>query len=197
MQPWRPFQLPLLPFPGPCALTPAVLALHILWTHDTCSSLLTCALVPLPGAFLTTSPNCDIFSVQMSSSPRAFGLLNPHYPTQSALSSCSLLYSLSRTFYCFVGFFTLFLPSSLQGGALALLFGASPKAQETGVETTADGVSEVGTLPYSRDSAPLALNGLHHFYVSLAPQPITLLIHSNTQILSSGKFTKYTFSRTI
>ena len=131
MQPWRPFQLPLLPFPGTCSLTPAVLALHLLWTHDTCSSLMTCALVPLPGAFLTTSPNCDIFSVQVSSSPRAFWLLNPHYPTQSALSSCSLLYPLSRTFYCFVGFFTLFLPSSLQGGTLALLFGASPKAQET------------------------------------------------------------------
>ena len=67
----------------------------------------------------------------------------------------------------------------------------------SGVETMADGVSEVGTLPYSRDSEPLALNELHHFHVPLASQPITLLIHSNTQILSSGKFTKYTFLRTI
>ena len=77
-----------------------------------------------------------------------------------------------------------------------LVLGQRPR-KLSGRETMADGVSEVGTLPYSRDSAPLALSGLHHSYVPLASQPITLLIHSNTQILSSGKFTKYTFSVTI
>lgn len=133
MQPWRPLQLPPSTISWHLLTHSSLLASHTLWTHDTCFSLMTCALFPLPGACLTTSPNCDIFSsyeFQFKCHLPQELSDNPHYPTQAALSSRSLLYSLSRTFYCFVGFFSLFL-SSLQGGALSLLFGARPKTQET------------------------------------------------------------------
>ena len=129
MQPWRPFQLPLLPFPGTCSLTPAVLASHILWTHDTCSSLMTCALFPLPGVFPTASPNCDIFS----SYEFQFKCHLPQELSDYLIHPVSPLIMFPALF-C-LGFtvllVSLFLSSSLQGGALSLLFGASPKTQET------------------------------------------------------------------